>query len=99
VAALRFLQANRPAVVPIADTSPTADSTRTPLRALQVNEPSPSRFREKIMDPNATLSRLLDALTDGDLPAAAEHYNNLTNWIARGGFPPSDPRSSATRPS
>jgi hypothetical protein len=64
-----------------------------------VNELSPSRFREKIMDPNASLSRLLDALIDGDLPAAAEHYNDLTDWIAKGRFPPHDPRSSATRPS
>jgi hypothetical protein len=43
------------------------------------------------MDPNATLELIRQALRDGDREAAREAAENLNEWIARGGFPPSDP--------
>ena len=44
------------------------------------------------MDPNATLSRFLDALGTGDRADAAEAISALHDWIAKGGFLPDDPR-------
>jgi len=46
------------------------------------------------MDPNATLSALLDELADHngdnhDRDAIVEHLENLKEWIANGGFLPS----------
>lgn len=44
------------------------------------------------MDPDAALAILLDALTDGDLDSAAVYFEDLTDWIAGGGYLPRDPR-------
>jgi hypothetical protein len=46
------------------------------------------------MDPDAALNLLIEALTEGDTAAAAEHFAALSEWIQRGGFPPRDPRKS-----
>ena len=42
------------------------------------------------MDPNETLSELLDALGQAFevLEEAQQHAENLTNWIRKEGFPP-----------
>jgi len=40
------------------------------------------------MDPNATVQRLLEAIDDHDLEAAREAADDLSNWLARGGFAP-----------
>jgi hypothetical protein len=47
------------------------------------------------MDPNATLSRLLDALGTGDRAEASEAISALYEWIAKGGMLPDDPRPTA----
>lgn len=40
------------------------------------------------MDPTACLRRFLDALNDGDDDEARQAYEDLTSWLAGGGFPP-----------
>lgn len=40
------------------------------------------------MDPNATYRALLEALRDGELEDAREAFDNLAQWLERGGFPP-----------
>ena len=40
------------------------------------------------MDPNETLKLFVHALRDGDHDAAIEHYEELSDWITRGGFEP-----------
>jgi hypothetical protein len=45
------------------------------------------------MDPNATLRVLLDALHDRNVTVAEEALRMLLDWIDRGGFLPTDPRS------
>lgn len=48
------------------------------------------------MDPDATLARLLDALTRGDLDEAFAAFDDLTTWISSGGFLPTDPRQEVS---
>ena len=40
------------------------------------------------MDPNQTLSDMLDAIDDGDFELAAECQENLLEWLRKGGFAP-----------
>ena len=40
------------------------------------------------MDPTATMTRLLDALLDGDVEEAVAAGDDLCCWLDRGGFPP-----------
>jgi hypothetical protein len=47
------------------------------------------------MDPNAALRRFLDALAKGDRAEATEAITDLQEWIAKGGFLPTDPRKAA----
>jgi hypothetical protein len=44
-----------------------------------------------IMDSNATLDLLISALRSANYQRAAEHARNLQDWVARGGFEPSNP--------
>ena len=44
------------------------------------------------MDPNATLARLIDAATTGDVYELSAATDELIVWLSGGGFPPSDPR-------
>ena len=44
------------------------------------------------MDPDATLAALLDAFRDEDREAAYQAIEDLSDWLARGGFMPKDPR-------
>ena len=43
-------------------------------------------------DPDACLSRMLDALRDGDRHEVMEAMLDLSAWINNGGFLPKDPR-------
>ena len=43
------------------------------------------------MDPNACLKRFINALKEGDLDETHEAYEDLRNWIRRGGFEPTWP--------
>lgn len=45
-----------------------------------------------MMDPNACLTRLLDALRDKDRMEAVGAMEDLTDWLAKGGALPDDPR-------
>jgi len=45
------------------------------------------------MDPDHALAALIDALVEGDTDYAAEVFDNIVDWIDRGGFAPHDPRS------
>ena len=40
------------------------------------------------MDPNETLRLLAIAILEENKSEACEHYENLKNWLARGGFEP-----------
>jgi hypothetical protein len=40
------------------------------------------------MDPDIALAQLIHALESGDLDDAEDNFENLTEWIANGGFPP-----------
>ena len=40
------------------------------------------------MDPNQTLSDLLEAFADGDRDSALEHLDDLRTWLKMGGFMP-----------
>jgi hypothetical protein len=40
------------------------------------------------MDPEATLSEFHQAMRAGDVETAREHWDNLHDWISRGGFTP-----------
>ena len=42
------------------------------------------------MDPNACFADLLEALADREDFAANEHAQNLSDWLAKGGFYPGD---------
>jgi hypothetical protein len=48
------------------------------------------------MDPNATYDEMIAAAKDGDWDAAAEHAENLSTWLARGGFEPDRPNWRAS---
>jgi hypothetical protein len=48
------------------------------------------------MDPNATLTEFLNALRAKDREACYGPLENLTDWIASGGFLPNDPRRPAS---
>jgi hypothetical protein len=43
------------------------------------------------MDPNATVHMIREAVQDGDAEEAAYLRSELREWVARGGFEPSDP--------
>ena len=47
------------------------------------------------MDPNEALRRFLNALAKGDRTEAVEAITDLQQWIAKGGFLPTDPRKAA----
>ena len=40
------------------------------------------------MDPDIALAQLIHALETGDLDDAHENFENLSEWIENGGFPP-----------
>ena len=40
------------------------------------------------MDPDVALAQLIHALETGDLDDAEDNFENLTQWIENGGFPP-----------
>jgi hypothetical protein len=40
------------------------------------------------MDPNACLHAYYDAIEAGEYEEAAEHWDDLADWIRRGGYPP-----------
>jgi len=40
------------------------------------------------MDPQAAWTNILDALAEGDWPAAHQAAEALAEWLRRGGFPP-----------
>ena len=40
------------------------------------------------MDPDVALAQLIHALEAGDLDDAEDNFENLTQWIENGGFPP-----------
>jgi hypothetical protein len=42
------------------------------------------------MDPNACFADLLYAVAEGNLDDADEHAQNLSQWLAKGGFYPGD---------
>jgi hypothetical protein len=44
------------------------------------------------MDPDACLARLLDAFRANDREAAYDAIEDLSDWLAKGGFMPRDPR-------
>jgi len=48
------------------------------------------------MDPNATLQAILEGIADQRWQEARDLYENLQAWVARGGFPPSDPNWNKT---
>jgi hypothetical protein len=48
------------------------------------------------MDPNACFARLLQSVADGDVDGAGESFDNLREWIGKGGFPPDDVQSLAS---
>lgn len=48
------------------------------------------------MDPDKALADIIDAAVRGDGPAVRTRADNLSGWLARGGFAPSDPRKTAT---
>jgi len=41
------------------------------------------------MDPTTTATNLIEALASGNLNDAEDHFDNLKEWIERGGFKPS----------
>lgn len=45
------------------------------------------------MDPNAALHDLIDAAASGDALGLMQAANALAQWLDKGGFPPTDPRS------
>jgi hypothetical protein len=53
------------------------------------------------MDPDVALAQLIHALEAGDLDDAEDNFENLTEWIENGGFPPKLHRatSKTIRPS
>jgi hypothetical protein len=50
------------------------------------------------MDPNACLTRFLDALRDADRDEAQHAAEDLARWIRQGGFLPDDPRPQPPAP-
>ena len=40
------------------------------------------------MDPQATLELIFTAMADNDRAAFNEAFDNLYNWLSRGGYPP-----------
>lgn len=50
--------------------------------------------KEHDMDPNTTLTRLLDAFANQDREAAVEAGDELIDWVAAWGFLPDDPREA-----
>lgn len=48
------------------------------------------------MDPQTCLEWMLRAIAAGDVDTAAEHYNNLREWIRRGGYVPATLEELAT---
>ena len=40
------------------------------------------------MDPNATLSAMVESLDGGNFETAREYARNLADWLIGGGFPP-----------
>jgi hypothetical protein len=48
------------------------------------------------MDPTVTYDEMIAAAKDGDWDAVAEHVENLSTWLARGGFEPKRPNWRAT---
>ncbi len=44
------------------------------------------------MDPNATLARIIDAAVAGDYDEMIEAAQDLSRWLATGGFAPQEPR-------
>ncbi len=45
------------------------------------------------MDPTAALNRLIDAAIAGDYDEMIEAAQDLSRWLATGGFAPQDPRT------
>jgi hypothetical protein len=43
------------------------------------------------MDPNTCYDEMIQAEKDGNWDAVAEHAENLSTWLARGGFEPDRP--------
>jgi hypothetical protein len=44
------------------------------------------------MDPDACLTRLLDAAVAGDAEDLLAAADDLADWLRHGGYPPKDPR-------
>ena len=40
------------------------------------------------MDPDACFCLILDSIVEDDWTAAADHADDLRNWLSKGGFPP-----------
>lgn len=40
------------------------------------------------MDPNETLSDLIESLREGEFEVARERLEDLISWLENGGFPP-----------
>jgi hypothetical protein len=47
------------------------------------------------MNPQACFQLFLQSIADRDTESACEHFDNLREWIGKGGFPPDDVRSIA----
>lgn len=50
------------------------------------------------MDPTVTLAYLIAALATGQKDYAAEHLDNLIDWLDAGGFAPTDRREPGVLP-
>ena len=48
------------------------------------------------MDPSAAYDAMIQAARDGDWDTVADIAENLSTWLARGGFEPSRPNWRAT---
>ena len=48
------------------------------------------------MDPNAAYDEMIKAAKVGDWDTVAEHAENLSAWLARGGFAPNRPNWRAS---
>jgi len=46
------------------------------------------------MDPDATLSLIIDFAVEGNYREMVEYTDDLWSWLAGGGLPPKDPRKT-----
>ncbi len=61
----------------------------SPATRWTLGHPFPARSQEpRAMDPNATVSRILEAMNFGEADDMQEAAEDLLSWLRGGGFPP-----------